>query len=83
MSSFATTAVAAAALSSDSGAAICRNFCTVKEAVIMKNTSRVWMSRYSESKPISAGVRIRLPVTVWKITVETPTATETRTIATA
>jgi hypothetical protein len=32
---------------------------------------------------MSAGVRIRFPVTVWNRTVDTPTATDTRTIATA
>ena len=38
-----------------------------------KNTSAVWMSRYSASKPMMEGVRMRLPVTVWNSTVDTPT----------
>ncbi len=32
-------------------------------------TDVVWMARYSDSKPMIDGVRIRLLVTVWKATV--------------
>src|SRR5690606_8158674 len=35
-----------------------------------RNTTTVWMSTNSESKPMTDGVRMRLPVTVWNSTVE-------------
>src|SRR5690554_624927 len=62
-----------------------RNFAgagiAVMRAAPIENTRLVWSSRYSASKPMIDGVRMRLSVTVWNITVETATATPTSVIA--
>jgi len=44
-------------------------------------TMTVWMNEYSASKPMTPGVRMRLPDTVWKTRLDTPTATPTTTRA--
>ncbi|BDZ64830.1 hypothetical protein GCM10025877_17680 [Agromyces mangrovi Wang et al. 2018] len=45
------------------------------------NTRAVAMSRYSASKPMIDGVRMRFCVMVWNTTVDTPTAIATTSIA--
>ncbi|MNL31192.1 hypothetical protein D3C87_1529680 [compost metagenome] len=45
------------------------------------NTTTAWINRYSASKPMMAGVRMRLCVTVWNNTDDTATAYATSSIA--
>ena len=45
-----------------------------------RNTAAVWMTMYSDSKPMIDGVRMRLCVTVWKDTVAMACANATTTM---